>query len=210
MRKPRAPVFFGTKEASAGCGSDGRMQKKESIELWANAPNLITLGRMVLVPAVVAAIASRFWTLAFALFLIAGLSDALDGWLAKRFDLRTELGAYLDPLADKALLASIYASLAWEGIAPVSLAVLVVFRDVMIVGAVMVSWLLQKPVRIRPLFISKANTAAQIVFAAAVLGAESFAIGLTSWFDIGLYGVAALTLASLAAYLSRWLSHMNA
>jgi cardiolipin synthase (CMP-forming) len=185
------------------------MKKPDSIEFWANAPNMITLGRMVLVPAVVAAIASRYWLLAFCLFVVAGLSDALDGWLAKRFDLRTELGAYIDPLADKALLASIYAALAWRGVAPVSLAVLIVFRDVMIVGAVMVSWLLQKPVTIRPLFISKANTVAQIAFAAAILGAESFSFELSSWFVIGLYGVAALTLASLAAYLSSWLSHMS-
>jgi cardiolipin synthase len=87
--------------------------------------------------------------------------------------------------------------------------IIVVSRDVMIVGAVMVSWLLDKPVAIRPLLVSKLNTVAQISFAAAVLAAKAFAFPLGMWFTVSLYIVAALTLASAAAYLTQWVRHMD-
>ena len=177
--------------------------------LLASLPNLISLGRLVLVPIVVTLIIQPEWQLAFALFLVAGVSDAIDGWLAKRFDLRSELGAYLDPLADKALLVSIYVSLAIVGVLPATIAILVVSRDVMIVGAVMISWLLDKPVAIRPLLVSKLNTLAQISLAAAVLAAKAFDFPMGMWFTIALWAVAALTLASAAAYLSQWVRHMD-
>ncbi len=74
-------------------------------------PNLITLGRILLVPVVVWAITAGEMRVAFVLFLAAGISDAVDGFLAKRFGMATELGAYLDPLADKAMLVSIYVAL---------------------------------------------------------------------------------------------------
>ena len=176
--------------------------------ILASLPNLISLGRLVLVPIIVTLIVQPEWGLAFALFVVAGVSDAVDGWLAKRFDLRTELGSYLDPLADKALLVSIYVSLAIVGVLPSAIAILVVSRDVMIVGAVMVSWVLDKPVAIRPLLVSKLNTLAQIAFASAVLAAKAFSLPLGLWFTISLYVVAALTLAS-AAYLTQWIRHME-
>lgn len=177
--------------------------------LLASLPNLISLGRLVLVPIIVTLIIQPEWALAFTLFLVAGVSDAIDGWLAKRFDLRTELGAYLDPIADKALLVSIYISLAAVGVLPATIVVLVVSRDVMIVGAVMVSWLLDKPVAIRPLLVSKLNTLAQIALAACVLAAKAFAFPLGIWFTVFLYVVAALTVASAAAYLTQWIRHMD-
>ncbi len=177
--------------------------------LFASLPNLISLGRLVLVPVIVSLIIQPEWGLALMLFVIAGVSDAVDGWLAKRFDLRTELGAYLDPIADKALLVSIFVSLAVVGVLPATIVILVVSRDVMIVGAVMVSWLLDKPVAIRPLLVSKLNTLAQISFAAAVLAAKAFAFPLGMWFTISIYVVAALTLASAAAYLTQWVRHMD-
>jgi len=86
--------------------------------LLANLPNLITLLRLALVPVVITLIVQPKWGLAFVLFVIAGVSDAIDGWLAKRLDLRSELGAWLDPLADKALLVSIYIALAITGVIP--------------------------------------------------------------------------------------------
>lgn len=177
--------------------------------ILASLPNLISLGRLVLVPIIVTLIVQPEWGLAFALFVVAGVSDAVDGWLAKRFDLRSELGSYLDPLADKALLVSIYVSLAIVGVLPSAIAILVVSRDVMIVGAVMVSWVLDKPVAIRPLLVSKLNTLAQIAFASAVLAAKAFSFPLGLWFTTSLYIVAALTLASAAAYLTQWIRHMD-
>ncbi len=104
---------------------------------FAFLPNLISLARLVLVPAAVDMIVARNWSGALAIFLIAGISDALDGWIARRYDLRSELGAYLDALADKALLVANYITLAAVGLVPFGLVLLVVSRDLMIVGAVL-------------------------------------------------------------------------
>ena len=108
-------------------------------------PNLITLARILSVPIIVWAITSGEMMIAFILFVIAGISDAVDGYLAKRFDMASELGAYLDPLADKALIVSIYVSLGIAGAIPRWLVIFVVARDIMIVGAVMLSWLMGRP-----------------------------------------------------------------
>ncbi|MDR3461906.1 MAG: CDP-alcohol phosphatidyltransferase family protein [Beijerinckiaceae bacterium] len=175
-----------------------------------SVPNLITIGRLFLVPVVIDLIVSHRWWGACAIFLVAGLSDALDGWLAKTFDLRTELGSYLDPLADKALLVSIYVALAIEAAVPPALAILIVARDLIIVGAVLLSWLLRRPMAIRPLLISKINTVAQILVAAFVLALEAMAYPVGPWVNSGFYAVAALTLLSMAAYLQQWLRHMSA
>ena len=120
-----------------------------------------------------------FWLLvtgqnkiAFFVFVAAGISDAVDGYLAKRFDWTTELGAYLDPLADKLLIVSIFIALGVRGELPLWLVIAVVSRDILIVAAVLLAWLLDQPVRIKPLAISKANTLAQIVLAATVLADE--------------------------------------
>ncbi|UDL95217.1 CDP-alcohol phosphatidyltransferase family protein [Lichenihabitans sp. PAMC28606] len=179
-------------------------------KIFASLPNLITVGRLFLVPLVIELISDRRWMQAFAVFLVAGLSDAVDGYLAKRFDLRTELGAYLDPIADKALLVSIYIALAFAVVIPNWLAIIVVSRDLMIVGAVLVAAVLDKPVPIRPLPISKLNTTAQIIFAAGVLGMSGFGADLGVGFQIALATVAALTVASAGAYLAQWLEHMSA
>lgn len=177
--------------------------------VYTSLPNLITLGRLVLVPVVIAMISAQRWEVACVIFILAGVSDAVDGWLAKTFDLRTELGAYLDPVADKALLMSIYVALAVEAAVPTPLAIIVVARDLMIIGAVMISWLMHKPMEIRPLWISKFNTAAQIGFAALVLGTKAFQLDLGVWLSAAVYAVAALTLASLTAYLTAWARHMS-
>lgn len=173
-------------------------------------PNLITIGRLLLVPILLMTIGMGHWALAFVLFVAAGVSDAADGIIARRYDLRSELGAYLDPLADKALLVSIYVALAVVGVLPGWLAVTVVSRDVMIVGAIIVSRLMDRPVAIEPLLVSKLNTAVQIAFAALVLGLLAFdaRLGTPLWWGMGL--VAALTVVSAAAYLARWLRHMAA
>jgi len=175
-----------------------------------NLPNLITVARILAVPVVVWAIASGQMLIAFALFLAAGVSDAVDGFLAKRFGMASELGAYLDPLADKALIVSIYIALGISEAVPRWLVILVVSRDIMIVGAVMLSWLVDRPVSVRPLLVSKLNTAAQIVFAGLVLA--SLGIGFDAgWLLPAMMGlVAALTLLSIGAYVRDWVRHMGA
>jgi cardiolipin synthase (CMP-forming) len=173
-----------------------------------NIANLLTILRFCLVPIVVVSIVNKEWTIALVLFVVAGVTDAVDGFIARHFDMRTELGAYLDPLADKALLVSIYITLAIAGMLPAWIAILVVSRDVMIVGAVIVSWLVENPVEINPLKLSKANTLAQISFAALTLTALAFAAPMPMVQQAGLWIVAALTLASMAAYLATWFRHM--
>jgi cardiolipin synthase (CMP-forming) len=173
-----------------------------------NIANLLTVLRFCLVPVVIVSIINKEWTVALVVFVTAGVTDAADGFIARHFDMRTELGAYLDPLADKALLVSIYITLAVAGVLPVWIAALVVSRDVMIVGAVIVSWILDNPVEINPLKLSKANTLAQISFAAVVLSMLAFARPMPIVMQGGLMLVTALTLASMAAYFATWFRHM--
>jgi cardiolipin synthase len=171
-------------------------------------PNLITILRLILVPVVIVAIIQGRWETAFGLFLVAGISDGIDGFIARRFDMRSEFGAYIDPLADKALLVSIYVTLAVVGVLPGWLAIVVVSRDMMIVAAVMLSWVMGRPVAIKPLAVSKINTFAQIGFAALVLAAKAFGIDIAPFAGIAMLIVAALTVASAGAYLAGWLRHM--
>jgi len=172
-------------------------------------PNLITLGRILLVPVVIWAITAGEYRGAFILFLAAGISDAVDGFLAKRFGMTTELGAYLDPLADKAMLVSIYVALGITDAVPRWLVILVVSRDIMIVSAVILSWLVDKPVPLKPLSVSKLNTVAQIALACVVMAAIGFGFDATMAVLALTALVAALTLLSIAFYVAEWVRHMN-
>src|ERR1700761_9181344 len=146
-------------------------------------PNMITFGRLCAVPL-------AFWSLlrhrmdeAFVIFVLAGLSDALDGWMARRRG-GNLLGAVMDPVADKALLVTMYISLAAVDVLPDWLAILVVFRDVLIVGGVIVLAVLGHPVTIRPLYISKVNTVLQIVLIAVSLLHGGFGLGIPGLLDL--------------------------
>jgi cardiolipin synthase len=172
-------------------------------------PNLITVGRIVLVPVVIWAITSGNMLLAFWLFVAAGVSDAVDGFIAKRFNAQTEFGAYLDPLADKALLMSIYITLSFEGLLPRWIVIAVVSRDIMIMGAVLLSWVMNKPVEIHPLIVSKLNTAAQIGLAALVLGSSGFKFDPGQLKNVLLVVAGGLTIVSAAAYLVEWMKHIS-
>ncbi len=162
-----------------------------------------------MVPITVWAIASNQMEIAFGTFIIAGVSDAIDGFLAKRFNLTSELGALLDPLADKALLVSIYMALGIWGAIPRWIVILVVSRDIMIVAAVMVSWLFGNPVPMKPLMVSKLNTVAQVAFAALVLASLGFGFNPAPY-DVILMGlVTVFTLVSVSLYLVEWVRHMS-
>jgi cardiolipin synthase len=171
-------------------------------------PNLITVGRIILVPVVIWAITSGNMLLAFWLFVAAGISDGVDGFLAKKLNARTEFGAYLDPLADKALLMSIYVTLSFEGLLPRWIVIAVVSRDIMIMGAVVLSWIMNKPVEISPLIVSKLNTAAQIALAALVLASSGFKFDPGQAKTVALLLAGGLTIISAAAYLVEWMRHM--
>jgi cardiolipin synthase (CMP-forming) len=172
-------------------------------------PNLITLLRFFLVPAIVYAILVREMDWALAGFLVAGISDGIDGFIARQFDQKSELGAYLDPVADKLLLVSVFVVLGLMDELPLWLVIAAVSRDLLIVGGVVLSSVIGNPVEMKPLMVSKANTAVQIVLAAVVL----FELALGNTFG-GVRGwlivlCAGLTAASAAAYLVAWFRHMN-
>ncbi len=172
-------------------------------------PNFITIARLLGVPLIVwLMIADRFVE-ATILFVIAGISDAADGFIAKRFGATSELGAYLDPIADKALLVSVFVTLGFKGVLPAWLTVLVVSRDLFIVGGLLLSYILANPMEVRPLRVSKANTVAQILLIALVLGDRSGATVFQPFLAAAVLAVAALTVASAAAYLVEWVRHMT-
>lgn len=172
-------------------------------------PNIITILRFLLVPAVVYAMMAQEIAWAFAGFIVAGISDGVDGFIARQFDQRTELGAYLDPIADKLLLVSVFVMLGQMGALPLWLVIAVVSRDALIVGAVLLSYVMSRPVLVKPLFVSKANTMVQILLAGLVLGELSFAIAIGNLRDALIVLAGLLTIASAAAYLVAWLRHMN-
>jgi cardiolipin synthase len=134
-----------------------------------SAPNLLTLLRICLAPFLVAAILEGHYALSFTLFVVAGLTDALDGALARMLKQRSMFGQYLDPVADKLLLSTLFLVLMHQGLMPVTVTVLVFGRDV---GILLVSALLYAAAGRRefhPSIFGKANTLAQIVAVAAVL-----------------------------------------
>ncbi len=163
-------------------------------------PNVITFGRLCAVPLAVWLVLDRDFRWAFYLFVAAGLSDAVDGWLARR-GAASAVGALLDPIADKALLVTMYVTLAVVSILPVWLAILVVFRDLVIVGGVLVLTLLGHVVTLRPLAISKFNTAAQLVLVGAALFMAGFALSLPIVMTALTWAVGATTLVSGTAYV---------
>ena len=173
-----------------------------------NIPNAITLARIVAVPFLVWLIIDQQMLAAFIVFLLAGISDAADGYLAERYGWRTELGAYLDPIADKALLVTIYVTLGLAGHLPVWLVIAVVSRDILIVGAVLLAWMMSRPIIVKPLLISKANTLSQIVLAGLVLAELGLGLGLGRLVWVLVWVTGSLTIVSAGAYFWAWLKHM--
>jgi cardiolipin synthase len=177
--------------------------------VYSNLPNFITLGRVLSVPVIFWLLVNDHPQIAFFVFLAAGVSDAIDGYLAKRFKWTSELGAYLDPLADKILIVSIYIALAVSAQIPLWLVIAVVSRDILILLAVLLSWLVNRPFVIKPLAVSKLNTAAQLILATTVLGDNAFGLGLDMTREVLVWITGISTVLSLAAYLQLWFRHMT-
>ncbi|MHA1601057.1 MAG: CDP-alcohol phosphatidyltransferase family protein [Alphaproteobacteria bacterium] len=167
-------------------------------------PNLISLARLLAVPVAIYLILQDELFLAFWVFVAAGISDAIDGLLAKRFNLVTEIGSYLDPLADKALLVGVYVTLGYVGQVPIWLVILIVFRDVLIVGGAILFQTITHSLRMEPLFISKVNTAAQITLAAVILAKPALGVTLDAVPETLIVIVAMTTFLSGAAYVIKW------
>jgi cardiolipin synthase len=127
-------------------------------------PNMICVARIILVAPIVWSLLEERYALALGLILIAGLSDALDGYLARRFDWRTRLGGLLDPAADKFLMFAAFVTLAWVGLVPAWFSAVVVGRDIIIIGGTIVYQLTVAPIHGEPTGTSKLNTVLQILF----------------------------------------------
>lgn len=165
-----------------------------------HVPNILTTLRLLSVPCTVWLLLHGHREAAFWLFVAAGLTDAVDGTVARLCDARTLLGERLDPLADKALLVSIYAVLGVQGELPLWLAVLVVLRDVLIVLYAVV-YVLAGSFRSSPLLISKINTLAQLTLATLVLARLGPGWGGPMPIEIFVIVVTVTTIASGTAYL---------
>lgn len=167
-------------------------------------PNIISLLRLLSVPVTIYLIVENNYQAAFWLFIAAGVSDAVDGAIAKRFNVASEFGAYLDPLADKALLVGVYVALAYTGHIATWLVFLIVFRDFLIIGGALLFHTMIQSLKMLPLFISKVNTMAQIVLAAVVLGGLGLEFPVSELSLILTYIVAVTTFVSGAAYVFKW------
>jgi cardiolipin synthase len=174
-----------------------------------NIPNFITILRTLLVPITVWLLISEDFLAAFLVFILAGISDGVDGYLARRLNLQSELGAYLDPLADKALLVSVYSTLGIIKILPAWLVLTVITRDILIIGGVLLAWLVDRPFSMKPLMISKLNTVVQIAFAGIVLALLNVDIEARTFLQMGALLVAAFTILSGAYYIRDWTKHMS-
>lgn len=180
---------------------DGSQVGRSTSNVLLTLPNVVTFGRLCAVPLSVWLVMEHRFAQAFFLFLAAGLSDAVDGWLARRNGGGNTVGALLDPLADKTLLVSMYVTLAAVKVVPDWLAILVVFREVLIVGGIAVLSLLGQSIVIRPLYVSKLNTALQIVLVTVALFVSGFGLSAPIVLAVLVWLVAGSTLASGAAYV---------
>ncbi len=169
-----------------------------------NLPNILSFARLLAAPVAIMLMLEGRFEACFWLFMAAGVTDAVDGWIATRFDARTEFGAYLDPLADKALVVSSYLMLGYLGHIPSWLVVLVVFRDVLIIGGAMVAYVILGDFRSRPLIVSKVNTAVQITLVAIVLARLGLGVGQPTIDLTVAYVAGATTFLSGFAYLWQW------
>lgn len=169
---------------------------------WRQLPNLISGLRIVLVAPLVATIAAGREEAALAIAIVAGVSDALDGYLARRFHWQSRLGAILDPAADKLMLVGAMLALGWGQAVPASLVVLVVARDAMIAIGALAWYLVFHGFDAHPSWISKVTTVVQIGYVLLVLAGRAFDVRLpllaVAWI------VAAFTLASGLDYVIRW------
>jgi cardiolipin synthase (CMP-forming) len=171
-----------------------------------HVPNLITVGRLLAVPMAVWLILSDHLALAFWLFLLAAISDGLDGLIARLFRARSSLGAWLDPLADKALLVGSFIAMAAVGLVPLWLAALVLLRDItVILGLGVLLVLLRERLSIQPLWVGKLNTALQLALVALVLAVYGAKLLPEEYVLPAELAVAATTIWSMVAYVMRGL-----
>lgn len=170
-------------------------------------PNIISTLRLVSVPVIIYLIMADYFTVAFWLFVAAAVSDAVDGYLAKRLGQTSTLGAYLDPIADKVLLVGVCGALGQVGHIAIWVVMLVVFRDLVIVSAVLLLHAAPEPVQMKPHVLSKINTVAQLVLVSIVLARLGVALDFGAFETFLVYFVGATTIVSGGAYVVEWSDH---
>lgn len=167
-------------------------------------PNIISGLRMLLVIPIVWSLQEEQYATALLLFFVAGMSDALDGFLAKRFGWTSRLGSILDPLADKALLVSCYLVLGWQGWLPLWLVIAVLVRDLVIVLGALAYHYVVGAVEMAPSLASKANTVLQIVLVLMVIASLGVMSIPAQWVNAIIYLTAAATVLSGIDYVWTW------
>jgi cardiolipin synthase len=173
--------------------------------------NGVTAVRLVLVPFIASALLDGRYDHAFWMTVVAGASDAVDGYIARAFGHKSRLGAYLDPAADKILILTVFGILTYQQHLPLWLMVLVLARDAAIVVTVSIfTWMKRASLRMQPLFVSKLTTFAQIGLVVATLADLGFALGLGPLRMGLLWAVVAFTVASWIAYFFEGLRALRA
>jgi cardiolipin synthase len=163
--------------------------------------------RLFMVPVIIWLIIDQQFGLAFILFVAAGISDLLDGLLARLLKSQTMVGKFLDPLADKVLLVGVFVTLGIQGFIPSWLVILVTFRDFLILGGALLALLYSSNLEIKPLFISKVNTVLQLIMIIFVLAKMVLNRPPTVYDQVLSIIVAATTLISGVAYVRKWLKN---
>ena len=169
-----------------------------------NLPNFLSVLRILLVPPVIYYMLQENYMPAMVLFVIAGITDSLDGWLAKHFNWQSHLGEILDPLADKLLLVSSYICFAWLELLPLWLVISVMLRDIIIVTGGVLYRIFFGKVVINPTYISKFNTLMQIVLIATMLFSLSILSIDEMIIDLLVWTVYFTTIASGLVYVYLW------
>lgn len=177
--------------------------------LLRHLPNLLTTLRLAAAPATAGLLAGRHFGVAFGLFAFAGLSDAADGFLAKRYGLSTRLGRFLDPIADKALMLAVFVTLSVLDDVPVWLTATVILRDLLIVTGLAVAVASRAPIAVRPLMAGKICTATQVVYAGLHLAALGFGLPVARLSPLDAYVTAGVAAASFVAYFMVWRTAMR-
>lgn len=173
-------------------------------------PNLISIGRIVLTLPIVLALLRQDFRLALLFFTLAGISDGLDGFLAKQYQWQSRLGALLDPMADKILLAASSLSLAWLGLLPVWLVGVILLRDLIIIGGAFFWNVLIGQLEAKPTIISKINTFVQIGLVLAVVSEKAFVWLPAGTLEALVWITLATTLTSGMDYVWEWSKNARA
>ncbi len=175
-----------------------------------HVPNTLTAMRLLAAPLLAALLLGGYRGIALAVFAFAGLTDAADGFIAKRYGLATRIGRYLDPTADKFLMLCAFLALTAIGAIPKWLTALVIGRDISIILGILLARVLALPLRVKPLPIGKICTAVQVGYVALMLVFLALRIEQPRALQVAAWVTAGFTLASAVAYAGLWLKALAA